>query len=91
MTSRVVQLFLERTSPHMLPAASSIFFTLDKRMDGEIRYKVRHSIVLIVKAQRRFGSLQSQHQYVVLQDQSRKLSGDAAVNPVNFKATVRST
>ena len=35
-----VQLFLERTNPHMLPAASSIFFTLDKRMDGEIRYKV---------------------------------------------------
>ncbi|KAL3152373.1 hypothetical protein ABBQ32_001431 [Trebouxia sp. C0010 RCD-2024] len=32
-------LFLERTSPHMLPAAPSIFFTLDKRMDGEIRYK----------------------------------------------------
>ncbi|KAL0051558.1 hypothetical protein WJX82_009797 [Trebouxia sp. C0006] len=32
-------LFLERTSPHMLPAASSIFFTLDRRMDGEVRYK----------------------------------------------------
>ena len=35
-----MQLFLERTNPHMLPAAASIFFTLDKRMDGEIRYKV---------------------------------------------------
>lgn len=32
-------LFLERTNPHMLPAASSIFFTLDRRMDGEVRYK----------------------------------------------------
>lgn len=36
----LIQLFLERTSPHMLPAASSIFFTLDRRMDGEVRYKV---------------------------------------------------
>lgn len=36
-----LQLFLERTNPHMLPAAASIFFTLDKRMDGEIRYKVK--------------------------------------------------
>jgi hypothetical protein len=36
----LIQLFLERTSPHMLPAASSIFFTLDQRMDGEVRYKV---------------------------------------------------
>ena len=35
-----MQLFLESTSPYMLPAAPGIFFTLDKRMDGEIRYKV---------------------------------------------------
>lgn len=46
MACLLVQLFLERTSPHMLPAASSIFFTLDRRMDGEVRYKVRCPSVL---------------------------------------------
>lgn len=40
MACLLIQLFLERTSPHMLPAASSIFFTLDRQMDGEVRYKV---------------------------------------------------
>ena len=32
--------FLEKTDPAMLPEASSIFKTLDKRMDGEVRFKV---------------------------------------------------
>ena len=34
--------FLEKTDPAMLPEASSIFKTLDKRMDGEVRFKVSH-------------------------------------------------
>ena len=38
----VLQFFLERTNPHMLPAASSIFFTLDRCMNGEVRFKVSH-------------------------------------------------
>ncbi len=42
-----VQLFLERTNPHMLPAASSTFFTLDRRMDGEVRYKVCHRLTCL--------------------------------------------
>ena len=44
MVCNNMQLFLERTNPHMLPAASSIFFTLDKRMDGEVRYKVHDTL-----------------------------------------------
>ncbi|KAK9803406.1 hypothetical protein WJX72_007335 [[Myrmecia] bisecta] len=31
--------FLERTNPDMCPSASSIFHTLDKRLDGEVRFK----------------------------------------------------
>ena len=34
------QAYLEKTDPAMLPEASSIFKTLDKRMDGEVRFKV---------------------------------------------------
>lgn len=35
--------FLERSNPKMLPAASSIFTTLDKHMDGQVRFKVGHT------------------------------------------------
>ena len=38
-----LQYFLERTNPNMLPAASSIFFTLDSGMNGEVRFKVSKS------------------------------------------------
>lgn len=34
------QLFLERTNPRMRNCASSIFHTLDRRLDGEVRFKV---------------------------------------------------